>query len=386
MATKSKILITELYPKIEKGFSDKNNIKKYENALGSYIDKYSETLSAIGPTKKTLFTERDRLPVFQIIESTELEVKSIKSKVKNIPFANEVLDFPFNTVMALAIRYFSLTKDEKFLKNSILYLGLSMYPLIFAASFPYEPNENVMNYTINNLSNRFNIKKTGNLMMTIMDTAYGAYELHKKGIEEGNDADIVQFVLAVRTRLKALLKKIANEFYKNHEEGKYLNTELEINEDDKFREADSSTYLVNRLTDNVSLKLIIEGPPIKLINAAAKSNQVSVNELRNQVTSMVTNKHKDEIKKIIESILFLYLFDKQNTAEEINSDKFLVYCLDIYKRSNTTDENIINIKKILDAWLDELGVYKKTQRLATINSFRKAMFTFFVMSIMYFNT
>ena len=182
-----------------------------------------------------------------------------------------------------------------------------------------------------------------------------------------------------------MIKKIAIEFYKNHKEGNYLNTELEVNEEDQFREADSSTYLVNRLSENVSLKLIIEGPPIKLINAAAKSNQVSVNELRNHITSMVNDSHKDDIKVVVESILFLFLFNSQNKAEEINSDKFLIYCLDIYKRSNTTDENIIKIKKVLDSWLDELDVYKKTQRLATINSFRKAIYTFFVMAIMYFN-
>jgi len=100
---------------------------------------------------------------------------------------------------------------------------------------------------------------------------------------------------------------------------------------------------------------------------------------------MVSNENINDIKLIIESILFLYMFDNKNKLEDINSDKFLLHCLDIYKRSNTTDENIIKIKKILDSWLDELGTYKKTQRLATINNFRRAIYTFFVMSIQYAN-
>lgn len=382
----SKVLITELYPKIEKGFSDKNNIKKYEQLIATYIDKNADTLSAIGPTKMVLFTERESLPVFEIAGVTPAEVKAIKNKSPDIKSSGQILNIPFNTLMAMVIRYFTITKNEKLLKLSILYLGLSMYPSIYTKYFKFEPNENIMNYTINNLSKRFKLKRTGNLMVTIDETCHGAYELHKSGIEKGDDKDIVQFILAIKTRFNNLIKKIAIEFYKNHKEGNYLNTEYESNEEDKFREADSSTYLINRLTENVTLKLVIEGPPIKLINVAAKSNQVSVNELRNHITSMINNEHKDDIKKVVESILFLYLFNKQNKAEEINSDKFLVYCLDVYKRSNTTDENIIAIKNILDSWLNDLGVYKKTQRLATINSFRKAMYTFFVMSIMYFNT
>jgi hypothetical protein len=80
-------------------------------------------------------------------------------------------------------------------------------------------------------------------------------------------------------------------------------------------------------------------------------------------------------------MLFLYLFNDQNTVQEVGSNRFLVYCLDTYKKSNTTDENIIKIKRVLDKWLDDLGTYKKTQRLATINNFRRALFMFFVMSI-----
>jgi len=380
------VLSTELYPKVEKGFSDKNNIKKYEQLISSYIDKNAEVLSSIGPTKLILFTDRDMLPVYEITGTTPEEVKALKNKSPDIKSSGQILNIPFNSLMSMVVRYFVKTKNEKLLKLSILYFGLSMYPSLFTKYFKFEPNENIMNYTINNLSNRFKLKKTGNLMVTIDETCFGAYELHKSKIEKGDDKDIVQFIMAIKTRFNNLMKNIAKEFYKNHKEGNYLNTELEINEEDKFREADSSIYLVNKLTDNVSLKLIIEGPPIKLITASAKVNQVSVNELRNHITKMVTDKHKDDIKRIVESILFLYLFNKQNKAEEINSDKFLIYCLDVYKRSNTTDENILLIKKILDSWLDELGLYKKTQRLATLNNFRKALYTFFVMSIMYFNT
>ena len=156
-------------------------------------------------------------------------------------------------------------------------------------------------------------------------------------------------------------------------------------EEENYREAESNTYAVEKLTNGVVLKLIVNGPNMKFVNLAAKICKVSVSELRNYTTTMVTSDNKEEIQQIIESILFLYLFDDKNKLQEINTDKFFMYCIDIYKKSNTTDENIIRIKTILDSWLERLGTYKKTQRLNTINDFRRALYMFFVISIQYAN-
>ena len=269
---------------------------------------------------------------------------------------------------------------------SMLYLTLSMYPSIFKKYYKYEPNENIMNYTINNLSFRYKLKQTSNLMAAIDETGFGGYELHKNDLVNGTDAAVVNVVLAIKTRLNSFMKKIRNEFEKNYREGNYLNKELEVNDDENFREAESSSYIISRIVDKVSLNLTLNGAPIKVIDMAAKANSVSVNELRNYINSLISDdEHADEIKSLIESILFLYLFDEKNNADDIVNNKFLLYCLEVYKKSNVTDKNIVKIKKILDGWLDRLGTYKKTQRIATINNFRRAIYTFFVMVIMYYS-
>ena len=187
----------------------------------------------------------------------------------------------------------------------------------------------------------------------------------------------------MRTRLNSFLKKIAREFYDNQKQGNYLNLEFESNDEDNYREADSSIHAIERIVNKTTMKLIVDGPSIKLITIAAKNNSVSVNELRNYLNTMIVGDNKKDITEIIESILFLYVYDDKNSIDDINSDKFLLYCLDIYKRSNVTDTNVLKIKKILDSWLDHLGTYKKTNRVATINNFRRALFTFFVITIQY---
>ena len=201
----------------------------------------------------------------------------------------------------------------------------------------------------------------------------------------GTDKGIIEFVFSIHTRLNSFLKMISKAWYDAYQSGNYLEGEYESDEEDSFREAESSMYAIEKIVDNVSMKLVIQGPPMKLISLAAKTNKVSVNELRNYLNTMIVSERIKEIKAILESILYLYLYDNRNSTNDINTDKFFLYCIDTYKRSNTTDENINKIKKILDGWLTELDLYKKTQRLATINDFRRALYVFFVLSIQYYN-
>ena len=380
-----KVLRSELYPYVETAFSDQKKLKQFEALIAKYIDKNSELLSAIGPMNIILFTDKDKSPIFDIIGVTPNQVKAIKNKSKDRKTTDNLIEAPFSTLMAVIVSYFGVKKNNNMVQMSTFYLTMSMYPFIYHRSFPYPPNENVMNYTINNLSKKFKIKQTSNFIAAIIETAMGAYKLHEKGLLEGIDDSHTQFVYAIKTRVSSFIKKIAREFYANHKEGKYLNTEFESNEEDKYREADSSIYLINSKADAVTLKLIIDGPPMKLITMAANTQKVSINELRNYITTKVTNDNKDDVHSIVESILYLYLFDEKNDIRNINSDQFLLYCMDVYRRSNTTDKNVVNIKKILDSWLEDLGTYKKTQRVATINNFRKAMYCFFVIAIMYYN-
>lgn len=379
------VLLTELYPYVEKAFSDKQNVLSLEKMIGKFIDKNAEKLSAIGPTEMIYHADIDKEPIYKMVGVTESFVKSLKNRSKDIKSDGSTMVYPFNSLMPMIIRYFILSKNNAMLRMCVSYLALSIYPILYFKYFKYGVNENVMNYTINNLSNKYKIKQTGNLFVAIAETADGAYALHTKDLIRGNDKDVVDFVLSLRTRLNSFLKKISNEYYKNHESKKYLNTDMESNDPDNYREADSSVYAINRIVEKTTLKLIVDGPSIKLISIAAKNNQVSVNELRNYINTMLNNDKKEDIKKIIESILYIFVIDLKNDIADINSDKFLIECLDIYKRSNTVDKNVVAIKKILDSWLEELGTYKKTQRLATINNFRRALYTFFVISIEFAN-
>lgn len=382
LVDKGKVLLTELYPLVKKGLSKKENTMKLKNAVGNFLDRNNEKLTTIGPIHRIIFSDED---INVLYEAIEVDPQTIKGFIKSssvIKSQWQIMNNPFNSGIAMAIRYYKLHNNEEMVNILLVYLTLSMYPSIHFKYFQYEPNENVMNYTINNLSNKFKIKQLGTIYAALLDTTQVCYQSYGGGIARGYDKDIVDFIMGEKTRLNSLIQKIANEYYDNKTEGKYMNSDNDSYDEDNYHEADSNTYLIERMANNVVLRLVVDGPNIKLISVAAKTCQVSVSELRNYVNLMVISSNRDDIKAVIESILFLFLFDSQNTVQQISSNEFLLYCMEVYKKSNTTDENILKIKRILDSWLEDLGTYKKTQRLATINNFRRALYAFFVLSIM----
>lgn len=382
MATK--IITTELYPIVERSLQKKENVDKLKKAIEEYLDRNHDKLTTLGPTEKILFSESDKQALYDAVGLEPQQIKNATKKAKNVGWLINGTH-PFNSAAALAIRYFKITKNKNMAKLTMIYLTLSLYPSIHYKYFKYSPNEKIMNYTINNLSNKYKIKKTGVLLTALVETAEGSDENYQDELIRGTDVDLNNYVSGIHTRVNMMIRKISNEFYENKDKELYINIEHESMEEDNYREAESNIYAIEKLSNGVVLKLIVNGPNMKLVNASAKLCKVSVSELRNYTTTMITSENKEEIKQIVESILFLYLFDDKNRLQEINSDKFLMYCMDIYKKSNTTDENIIRIKTILDSWLERLGTYKKTQRLNTINDFRRALYIFFVVSIQYSN-
>lgn len=375
-------ILKELYPVVEKALDKKENTIMLKNAVSDYLDRNNEKLTTIGPVYQTVFSDMDKEKLYNAIELRPEKILEVLRRSPSVKADRYIIKNPFNTGIALAIRYYTMKNNEEMVNACLIYMTLAFYPSIFHKFFKFEPNEQIMNYTINNLSNKFKVKQLGTIYAALIDTAQGAYKLHKPRLVKGTDKDIVGFILDVKTRLNSLMRKISVEFYKVHEKNLYLNTEYDSYEEDNYHESDSNSYAVERLTNAVVLKLVVDGPNMKIVNTAAKICQVSVSELRNYVNTIVINDNREKIKQIIESILYLYLFDSQNTVNDIrNNNKFLLYCLEMYKKSNTTDKNIIKIKSILDEWLEDLGTYKKTQRLATINNFRRALFLFFVITI-----
>lgn len=377
-------LVDNIYPVI-KGTLEQNpkNIKALKEAVAVYLDANMAKLSSAGPTYRTLFAEEDKRVLFvNTATSPELvnRVLPMSSYIKK-HWRNIVM--PFNVVCALTITYAKRTNNVELAQYMLMYLVLSMYPSLHAKYFKYGVNPQIMDYTINNMSKKFKIKNLGTIWNTLLDTAMVCDKTYTKNIIRANDKDITDYIESLKTRLNALLKKIKSEFTKNYNDKNLMGIEKDNEDSENFSRAESNSYIIERLANSIALKLSINGPDMKIVQICANLNAVAVNDMRSAVNNLISDKENArEIRKVISDILSIYLSFDSNSAIEIHSNKFILECLRIYKKSNTTNKSIIEIKKMLDIWLRRYSDrYKKSNRVATLNSFRKALYTFFVFTI-----
>lgn len=377
------VILANIYPKVERAFTSKETQRKFSAIVASYVDRNVNRLSTAGPSKRTLFSDMERNKVYDLVNFDPKTCKAIVKQSNYIKASWKIVNDPFNLVMMMILRYAKLNQLDQINQLAVTYLTLSMYPSLHYKYFKFEPNEAIMQYTINKLSNKFKVKQVGNILQALVDTTALADKTYDKNIRHANDKELTDYINAYKTRLNSLIKKIRDAFEKDYRSGNYMNTERDNEDENDFKTSDSNSLLIQRIVDQVVLKLSVNGPDSRIVDISAKMNQVSVNETRNTLNQLTQNKDESvNIRALCESILYLYLFNGENHVNDLNGSKFLTFCLAVYKKSNTNDENVIKVKSILDTWIEKYSeTYRKTQRVATLNNFRRALYTFFVFTL-----
>lgn len=378
----SKILLNEVYtPKIVPALKDPKKMKAISNHIFDYLDKNVMAFTTAGPIKKVLYLESDKRVIYDQTDIRPDELKAVLKKIPGIKSQLNIIKEPYYTMCAMGIKYAAETKDKD-IKNAFQSMIIcSMYPSLHQKYFRYEPNPDLMEFTINNLSKKFTIKQSGYFYAALYDIVDRAYELHSKRLIQGDDNLIIAYAIDIKTRLNSIFKNLAKEYYDNHKNNAYLSREEDTFEEDNYHEYDSNIYTVNAMTNKVANYLLSNGPNMTLVTTAAKANTVSVSELRNYANTIISREYSDDLKKIIESLLSMYLIDNRQPVNNINSNDFIVYSLNVYRTSNAKNQHIINVKKILDKWLSILGTKEKFKREATLNNFRRALYMLLILSI-----
>ena len=384
MAQSKTTISDNLFDKVSNSLKNKENLSLYSETIAKYLAANHESYYGEGPSTRPIYPTAYIDKYINMVGLKSNEIDSVLKSSKNVKSSWFMLK-PYNIANALATRYFLLTKNIDYIRYTTWYLIVELYPPLHYRYFKYNINEACMQYTINNLSGKFNIKSADSLFSLLSDTCMKAVDLHEDKLKEGTDIAFVNYLQDIQSRLNSLLKNIANVYYDNYENRRFLSTERESFDEDNYHEADSNSYAIENITNKVVSHLVVHGPDLKIVQLAAKTNNVSVNEMRNYADAMITDDHRSDIKQIVESILFLYLFNEEpgeiHSPDSIGTNEFMLHCLKIYKKSNTTNKNILKIKDILNKWLDDVGLSSKTSRPATIGSFKKAFYTFFVMEI-----
>ena len=244
-----------------------------------------------------------------------------------------------------------------------------------------------MQYTIDNLTEKFIIKQQGHIFGALFVSIQHSFDFLKGSMKGCEDKEIIRFIQRIRNDQSSMLKKICDFYMQNHRKGLRVSLTKDSNVDEMpiDVEAQNKTSTVEYVTRKVTLPILTNGVSLSLAGKCAQISGISISDVRFYMSKIVTSKYNEDIEKFIESILFLYLYDENKNAEEINSRHFILWSADLFRKTNSNNVNIKRIKDTLNKWAEEVGVHEKFKREASRVSYKRAIFFYFIFSIQTYN-
>lgn len=391
-AVKNTTILKDLiYPIIEKTFTTQANVRKYKMLISQFFEKNTPKLTTPGPQYLIVFGDADKDEFYKLFGITKEEIVfAMKNVIKSAGSSAEfkyLTNNPFLSFLYYIIRYFTLHHDDKALNATLGLFSIDVYWSIFTKYFPNGVIEPVMNYTIDNLTDKFIIKKAGTIFGALTESAKHSYEFHKSKIRTGNDPDCIAFLQRIRNDQNSMFRTISGIYYDNHKKGNAITTRNDDYDPENpiLDDITSASTEVQATVNRVCMPMIANGVDISLAEAASAIGNVSVANLRIYLMKIFVNERLDEITQIVESILFLYINGEHKSSRDIRSAHFLYWTYALFKKTNSKDGNIVRINTILNRWGEETGIYKAFKSEGSKINYKRAIFTYIAMCIQKYN-
>lgn len=382
------LLLSTLSPEIERDLSNRNVQFKIVKYIIGYRDRYIDTLSSPYIIKNLRYNINDEKIIYDSIHITANDTKKLISELKEeygMRVSHEIR--PFETTLMMVLRFFLMqynkskkAEDEEILNYVCAYYAYFVYIRIYKKYFEtYPPTEELMRICIEKMNYKFALKTLGSvdkMIRSIMDTAITTYT---DIIIRGRDTDIMYVMNQIRTRFNNMMRNIRHifDYVTRHNEISLVNKTFDDSTPDN-EGAQGMLSEVYSYANNAATKFFSSGIDAKNISYCAKVSGVSSKELRTVIQIIQKDGDVKDIKEFYEAVFFIY-FKNGGKANDIKSLKFIASMDNTFKKGNSIDKNIIKIKTLLDKWLIKgSAVYRATNREATMNSFRRAVYIYLI--------
>ena len=382
------ILLDELGDKIQDFVNDKNRVKRLMQHIQRYADSNSDILLTTDMSQRLIFSDADHKIIFTETRIDPNDVTRAIRKTDDIKSNWFTANNPFYVLSVLIMHYFIINKMQKEFDALTVYMSYLMYTSAHKGFFKYKPNKQVMDYTMNNLSNRFFIKQEGTIQGALEQTVVGAMNgRFMPEVTRCADVDTKDILSALETRISSLIKHIANDYYENHKSGKYMNHEDEDLSEENFHLSDNISFKINRLVSAVTSSIISEGfDQNTIVRRAIQLNSgASAKKLIPMLDTIIEN-DMSEISKMVSDILVLFIYKESlNSINDVRTMKFISESLQLYK-SNAQNAEITRVKERLLKWIDisaeKYGRNFISRGKTSLDTYRRAIFTCFIFKIM----
>ena len=385
-----------LYPRISQVFNNNGNIRKlqeiYSNIVSSAVN--SEALSMSVPYKSLFVHHKDEKKYFDLLGISSQEIMHIITSSPHIPKDSwyTVKNPMYMSLLIVAI-YFKNSRNDQMFKVMMKLWSLYMYKSVKSKYFnPRKTGENAlrcMEYTINRLSYKNDLKKYKNIDETINKKTEifisNWFDSRKEDLRgKVTDEVLCNMINDNHRRYDTLFKNFFVEFKKDLDAGNYLNVDQDIDNDEQFIQSDNVSFMVEKNTQKVMNKFILSVAPNEKIiqQVVAREPGCSANNLRN-MTHYIYNGHSKEFEKLVRVIIQIYLFEYKKQVEDIKTFDFEMTMRKHYKGQSSSDKNLNELKGIIDKVMEDSGLNDRISRQATKNDCKRAFLLYALVYIRY---
>ena len=387
-----------LYESMEEQFGEKfiKNFPKLANHISDFINKRTDVLSTKNVGARLFYTKAIENEFFEALDIERDRVITIIKNCKVLVGYNDEVEPIYNVLMILSCFYeVHQAEMEKLYGTRIcaykfvrLYLGLRIYSICQRQIFKYVPKEDIMEYVISHLNNRYDIAKLKNIYVLIEDYVESNNKSLEIDFKNIRDNDVYQWVSKIIRRLKSMLTYIYAEFDKARIEGKKTVTEDIENTNGEGKKYLTDTTSVSNTIENVVKKVImnfIQDSEVRreLVRIACrKCNKVSEVKATLILNNIRKSSDGELMSIIIKDIVSYWIISLQQDVRTVHSIDFIKRCSSAYAISNTYDVFISDLKEKLNVLVTKYSSdYIDTEKRSTLNSFKQVVFLYMVFYI-----
>lgn len=382
----TKVVLTELYPKVEKSLQANKN--KWKKLMSDFFQSRASALYDIAPIDRMFFSKDDEDALYNTLKISKQEITDILQRTYYYNMqgfqSDQATAKDEHTVLSLTIlRYFIIKNDQKDAELAMLYLSFSgkIYASAHFKSFPITPENyrHVMEYAINNMSNKYDIVKYGSVIGTVRSLGDTWVKSYKSRFKDYDDEDVVYLIQQLKSRISAFIKNIAKEYYRAFDNREYITYDSDNVTSDEYHLADSDSLKLERVIDKSYSKLETTTTDFRLCKMCADSN-VRTDELKSIIDSIMTNPENFKmVKELIRNICTYYFLEGK--SKDVTSVEFISFS--ISPKPNSKNELYLRDREILEALLlKNSDKYKtRSKRAATKISYNNSLLKYFVFLI-----
>ena len=265
------------------------------------------------------FFDKDKYAIFDLFDIDRVEFVQILKDHPDIINDHTVTSDPYNVLTTWLIHLVRVSGMSKSHKHDMEFnlLKLMHYKFFTSTvnnSFKHKANADIMQYTVDNLSGMFGIKKKETPSWRLLIESKCLYIMSHKSIHNrviNNfspipvDKEGILYVISnAQTGLRTMVVRIAQVYYANHEENKRIGSYAMVSEIDGDK-------IIKSLTSNYDL--IIEN----IANACLNENKLIDHSTIHIVATLTKNVREDHLRALLGKFSAMALQQKRSKKDTL---------------------------------------------------------------------